>query len=56
MSLKDKLENAGEEFTGKAKQAAGERTGDHDLEAEGHADEKSAQAKKLGEDVKDIFR
>lgn len=56
MALGDKISNAVEDLTGKAKEAAGAATDDDELEAEGKADQTSASVKKVGEDVKDVFR
>ena len=52
MALDDKIQNAAEKATGKAKEA----TDDDELQAEGQADQTKAQAKKIGEDVKDVFK
>ena len=49
MALGDKISNAAEDLAGKA-------SGDDRLEAEGHGDQTAAKAKKVGEDVKDVFR
>jgi uncharacterized protein YjbJ (UPF0337 family) len=56
MALGDKISNAAEQIGGKAKEAAGKATDDERLEAEGQRDQTSAKAKKVGEDVKDVFR
>jgi uncharacterized protein YjbJ (UPF0337 family) len=56
MALGDKISNAAEDLAGKAKEAAGKAKGDERLEAEGQGDQTKAQAKKVGEDVKDVFR
>ena len=56
MSLTDKMKNKAQELEGKAKQAAGGATGDRGLQAEGIKDEKSGQAKQVGEKVKDVFK
>jgi uncharacterized protein YjbJ (UPF0337 family) len=56
MALGDKIGNAVEDLTGKAKEAAGKATDNASLEAEGKSDQASAQLKKTGEDVKDVFR
>jgi uncharacterized protein YjbJ (UPF0337 family) len=56
MSAQDKIGNAAEDLGGKAKEAAGEVTGNERLEAEGKADQVKAQVKKAAEDVKDIFK
>ncbi|WP_375390212.1 CsbD family protein [uncultured Amnibacterium sp.] len=56
MAIGDKISNAAEEAGGKAKEAAGRATGDERLEAEGQGDQASAKVKKVGEDIKDVFR
>jgi uncharacterized protein YjbJ (UPF0337 family) len=55
MGAGDKMENAAEEFGGKAKEAAGKMTDDEKMEAEGKADQTKANIKQAGEDVKDAF-
>ncbi|WP_433790776.1 CsbD family protein [Actinoplanes sp. CA-252034] len=56
MGLDDKIENKAQEATGKVKQNVGEATDDKDLQAEGTADEKSANIKQAGEKIKDVFK
>ena len=56
MGLDDKLSNAAEEAKGHLKEGAGKVTDDEDLEAEGQGDQLSAKVKKVGEDVKDVFK
>lgn len=56
MGADDKAKNTAEEWKGKAKEAAGEATGNRDLEAEGQADQTKANLKQAGENVKDAFR
>lgn len=56
MALGDKIQNAAQDATGKAKEAAGKATGNENLEAEGHADQAKSSVKKAGEDVKDAFK
>jgi uncharacterized protein YjbJ (UPF0337 family) len=56
MALGDKISNAAEHLGGSAKEATGKATGDERLEAEGQNDQTAAKAKKVGEDVKDVFR
>lgn len=53
MSGIDKLKNAADDLTGKAKEKGGQVTDNEKLQAEGQGDQSSAQAKKAGEDVKD---
>jgi uncharacterized protein YjbJ (UPF0337 family) len=54
MGIDDKASNKGEDFGGKAKEAAGRVTGDRDLEAEGKGDQASASAKDAVEKIKDV--
>jgi uncharacterized protein YjbJ (UPF0337 family) len=56
MGIGDKISNAAEEAGGKAKEATGRATDNERLEAEGHGDQASANVKKVGEDVKDVFK
>jgi uncharacterized protein YjbJ (UPF0337 family) len=56
MALDDKIKNAAEQLGGKAKEATGRATGDEDLAVEGQNDQAAAKVKKVGEDVKDVFR
>jgi uncharacterized protein YjbJ (UPF0337 family) len=51
----DNLGNKAEELKGKAKQTAGDVTGDEDQQAEGQVDESKADLKQAGEKVKDAF-
>ncbi len=53
MSLSDKIGNKAEELGGKAKEAAGEITGDEQLAGEGRADQVKAALKDGVEKVKD---
>jgi uncharacterized protein YjbJ (UPF0337 family) len=55
MGVDDKARNIAEDLTGKAKEAAGKLTDDEELEAEGKADQISADAKQAGEKIKDVF-
>ncbi|KIA63986.1 MULTISPECIES: CsbD family protein [Nocardia] len=55
MSLSDKIGNKVDEFGGKAKEAAGNATGDEDLAAEGKADQVGAAVKGAVENVKDAI-
>jgi uncharacterized protein YjbJ (UPF0337 family) len=55
MGVDDKARNLGEDAAGKAKEAAGKLTDDERLEAEGKADQFSADVKQAGEKVKDAF-
>jgi uncharacterized protein YjbJ (UPF0337 family) len=56
MSAVDKAKNAVEDVSGKAKEAIGKVSGDHDTEAEGRADQSKADLKNAGEKVKDAFK
>jgi uncharacterized protein YjbJ (UPF0337 family) len=56
MGITDKLKDKAQEVEGKVKQTAGSATGDRSTQAEGLKDEKSGQAKQVGEQVKDVFR
>ncbi|MEH6780084.1 MAG: CsbD family protein [Rhodoglobus sp.] len=55
MSASDKFDNAAEDVTGKAKEAAGKATDNEELEAEGRADQAKADLKTAGENVKDAL-
>ncbi|WP_375400557.1 CsbD family protein [uncultured Amnibacterium sp.] len=56
MGLDDKISNAAEKLGGQAKESTGKATGDEQLQAEGQVDQTSAGLKKVGEDVKDVFK
>jgi uncharacterized protein YjbJ (UPF0337 family) len=56
MSTGDKIDNAGDDLKGKAKEATGRATDDPGLEAEGKGDQSVADLKKAGEKVKDAFK
>ena len=56
MSAMDKIKNATQDLIGKAKEAAGKVTDNEDLQVEGQADQNKADAKKAGENVKDVFK
>lgn len=56
MGTDDKIQNAGEDLGGKAKEATGRATGDESLEAEGQTDQSKANLKKAAENVKDAFK
>ena len=53
MGVGDKIQNAGEEAAGKVKETTGRATGNQSLEAEGRADQASANVKQAGEKAKD---
>jgi uncharacterized protein YjbJ (UPF0337 family) len=56
MSSENKAANKVTEVRGKIKKAAGQATGDADLEAEGRAEESKGDLKQAGEKVKDAFK
>jgi uncharacterized protein YjbJ (UPF0337 family) len=56
MSDADKIKNAAQDLTGRAKEAASKATGNEELQAEGQADQNKADAKKTGENIKDVFK
>lgn len=56
MGFDDKIKNAAQDLTGKAKEAVGNATDNDKLAAEGQADQAKAGVKKVGEDVKDAFK
>lgn len=53
MGTEDKMQNAAEDWTGKAKEAVGNATGDEQMEAEGKMDQAKAAVKDKVEDAKD---
>ena len=56
MGAEDKIKNAVEDATGKAKEATGKATDDRSLENEGKGDQAKADLKQAGEKVKDAFK
>lgn len=56
MGLDDKIKNEAQHLGGKAKETAGDVTDRDDLKAEGQKDQVAADAKKVGENVKDVFK
>ncbi len=56
MSAADKIKNVAEDLKGKAKETTGKVTDNERMEAEGTADQTAADAKKAGENVKDVFK
>jgi uncharacterized protein YjbJ (UPF0337 family) len=56
MGLDDKIKNEAQHLGGKAKETAGDATDRDDLKAEGQKDQVAADAKKIGENVKDAFK
>lgn len=56
LSALDKAKNKVEEVGGKAKEHAGDATGDDNLKAEGQVDQTKGNLKQAGEKVKDAFK
>ncbi|MCU1521435.1 MAG: CsbD-like protein [Arthrobacter sp.] len=56
MGIGDKIQNQAEHLSGKAKEATGNATDNDQLRAEGQKDQVVADAKKVGENVKDSFK
>lgn len=56
MGIGDKIQNESEHLGGKAKEATGNATGNDQLRAEGQKDQVVADAKKVGENVKDAVK
>ena len=56
MGADDTARNTAEDLGGKAKEAAGKVTDNERLEAEGQADQVSADVKQAGEKIKDVFK
>ena len=56
MSAEDKIKNKIEDLGGRAKEAIGKATGDHDTRNKGRADQAKASLKDAGEKVKDAFK
>ena len=56
MGVGDKIQNEAENLGGKAKEAAGNATDNDQLRAEGQKDQVVADAKKVGENVKDAVK
>ncbi len=56
MGLGDKIKNAAEEAAGKIKEATGNATDNENLQAEGQADQASANVKQTGEKAKDTVK
>ena len=56
MGIDDKIEHAGEQAAGKAKEAAGKATDDEELRAEGKTDQSKADLKQAGDKIKDAFK
>ena len=56
MGAADKISNAIEDASGKAKEAVGKLAGDRDLESEGQGDQACGNVKKAGENIKDAAK
>ncbi len=56
MGIGDKIQNEAQDLGGKAKETAGDATNNEELRAEGQKDQVAADAKKVGENVKDTFK
>ncbi len=56
MSGIDKAKDKGQELGGKAKETAGDATGNDDLKAEGQSDQAKGNIKQAGEKLKDVFK
>ncbi len=56
MGLDDKIKNAAQDLTGKAKEKLGNATDNDKLAAEGAADQAEAKVKKAAENVKDELK
>jgi uncharacterized protein YjbJ (UPF0337 family) len=56
MATTDKAKNTAQRAKGKAKQAAGKVTGNDKLRSKGKVDQKKADVKQAGENIKDAFR
>lgn len=53
MGVFDKAKQQAQQWTGKAKEAAGRATGNEDLENAGKRDQVAGRAKEAGQDIKD---
>ncbi|WP_026536414.1 CsbD family protein [Arthrobacter sp. H14] len=56
MGADDKAQNKTEQATGKVKEGVGGATDNESLKQEGKKDQVKADAKQVGEDVKDTFK
>ncbi len=56
MSGADKAKNKIEDLGGRAKEAVGRATGDHETRDEGRVDQAKSSLKDAGEKVKDAFK
>ena len=55
MGIGDDIKHNAEKAAGKVKEEVGDVTDNERLEREGQADQASANIKKVGDDVKDVF-
>lgn len=55
MGIQDKIENAADKVTGKAKEVAGDAGDNERLQAEGKGQQSQADIKQAGENMKDAF-
>jgi len=55
MGIMDDAKHNTEKLVGKAKEGIGDATDNEKLQAEGKVDQVKADAKKVGDDVKDVF-
>jgi uncharacterized protein YjbJ (UPF0337 family) len=55
MGFMDKAKNAAEKMMGQAKETAGQKTNDPNMEAEGKKDQVAGDLKNAGEKAKDAF-
>ena len=56
MSIGDKIKHAAEEAVGKVKEATGNATDNESLQAEGQADQASANTKQAGDKIGDAAK
>jgi uncharacterized protein YjbJ (UPF0337 family) len=56
MATEDKAAHKATEVKGKVKEAAGQVTGDPELEAEGQGDQAKGNIKQAGDKIKDAFK
>jgi uncharacterized protein YjbJ (UPF0337 family) len=56
MGFDDKVENTGQNASGKIKEGVGRATDNERLEAEGRTDQTGAKLKQAGEKIKDAFK
>ncbi|WP_374929726.1 CsbD family protein [Kytococcus sedentarius] len=56
MGIQDKMQNAADKVTGKAKEVAGDAGDNERLQAEGRGQQSQADMKQAGENLKDAVR